>query len=407
MKLAVIVTEFPKTTETFILRDLMVFLELGVDLRIYHLTPWREDQILHDFARPLARRARHIPLFGAEAAGAAARHPRLAARLSGTIARHQGRDGGIAAKSLALLPAALRLGEELRDWGADHVHAEFAGHPATAAWIANQVAGVPYSISCRAHDIFRSQRLLAQKFAGAAAIRTVSDFGRRFLEERVPGVPAERIEVIHSSVDVRAIDAEPVRRDGPFRILYVGSLQPRKGVNVLLEALKGMNCADWTLQIAGDGPDRAALERQVREAGMGVRVCFLGQQSFARIEQLYREASVCVAPSIIGPGGRTEGIPNVMIEALAHRRPAISTNVSGIPELIRPGQTGWLTEPGDVAGLRAALEDVRSDPARADRLALQGRAHVEAHFDLRVNAWRQLEIFQQHRAPRGPLAAAA
>ena len=103
MKLAVIVTEFPKTTETFILRDLMTFLDAGVDLRIYHLTPWRRDQILHDFAAPLAARARHIPLFGRESRGAAWRQRSLARTLTGRILRHQAWDGKIAAKSLALM----------------------------------------------------------------------------------------------------------------------------------------------------------------------------------------------------------------------------------------------------------------------------------------------------------------
>lgn len=405
MKLAVIVTEFPKTTETFILRDLMVWLNQGVDLRLYHLAPWRTDQILHDFAAPVGLRARHIPLGAPATLAAAGRHPGLAARLSAAIARHQGRDAKMAAKSLALLPAALKLGEELRDWGATHVHAEFAGHPATAAWIAHHVSCVPYSISCRAHDIFRSQRLLAQKFARASAIRTVSHFGRRFLAERVAGLDPARIEVIHSSIDAGAIPVLPPRQAQGFPILYVGSLQARKGVPVLIDAVAGLDRPGWRLDIAGDGPDRAELEAQVRRLGLQDRVRFLGQQSYAGIEALYRDAAVCVAPSIIGPGGRTEGIPNVMIEALAHGRPAISTEVSGIPELIRHRETGWLTRPGDAEGLRAALREVHDDPEAARAIAAEGRRLVEAEFDLTRNATRQLELFGAAAAPAGRRAA--
>ncbi|WP_144023271.1 glycosyltransferase, partial [Brevirhabdus pacifica] len=260
MKLAVFVTEFPKTTETFILRDLMVFLEAGVDLRIYHLAPWRKDQILHGFAAPLAGRARHLGLGSGAAVAGVLRHPLTAAWMAARILRHQGAEPVMAAKSLALLPAALGIAEELREWGADHVHAEFAGHPATAAWIVNAAIGVPYSVSCRAHDIFRSQRLLAQKFAAASAVRSVSEFTRVFLARKVAGVGEADIDVIHSSVDVAAIPAlPPAPRNGTFRVLYVGALQQRKGVDVLLSALAGLD-GDWRLDLAGDGPERARLE---------------------------------------------------------------------------------------------------------------------------------------------------
>lgn len=404
MKLAVIVTEFPKTTETFILRDLMEFIQQGVDLRIYHLAPWRRDQILHEFAAPLADHARHIPLATPFTLAAIARHPVAATRLLGQIGYFQGRDSKIAAKSLAILAASLKLGEELKDWGVDHIHAEFAGHPATSAWMAHQVCKAPYSISCRAHDIFRSQRLLAQKFASASAVRTVSDYARHFLQKRVDGVMAADLEVIHSSVDVSNIQATPRQTDGSFRILYVGSLQPRKGVDVLLNALAQFDRPVWSLDIAGTGPDRGKLEALSARLGLADRVNFLGQRSFDDISALYHRASVCVAPSVIGPNGRTEGIPNVMIEALAYLRPAISTNVSGIPELIRPGETGWLTEPGDAEGLAVALREVFDNPEWAERLARQGRTLVEREFDLQVNARRQLDMFSRPQRRSAPTA---
>lgn len=402
MKLAVFVTEFPKTTETFILRDLMVFLEAGVDLRIYHLAPWRKDQILHGFAAPLAGRARHLGLGSGAAVAGVLRHPLTTAGMVARILRHQGAEPVMAAKSLALLPAALGIAEELREWGADHVHAEFAGHPATAAWIVNAAIGIPYSVSCRAHDIFRSQRLLAQKFAAASAVRSVSEFTRAFLARKVAGVGEVDIDVIHSSVDVGAIPAlPPAPRNGTFRVLYVGALQQRKGVDVLLSALAGLD-GDWRLDLAGDGPERARLEALTRDLGLEARVAFLGARPFEEISGLIEAAHVCVAPSVIGPKGRTEGIPNVMIEALAHQRPAISTRVSGIPELIRDGETGLMTEPGDIDALRRALVEVRDDPDAAHALAVAGRAHVAAEFDLRRNAARQLEMFTR----TGPLKAA-
>ena len=396
-KLAVIVTEFPKSTETFIYRDLVTFLEAGVEVRLYHVAPYRGAQPLHGFAAPLKERAVDLGFFQPGASlRAFARRP---AGMVRTVARMLWTFRGepkFALKSLALLPKSLAIAEDARAWGASHVHAEFALHPATAAWLGRRAGGLPYSVSCRAHDIFRTQALLAEKLGEAAAVRTVSDYGRRFLRDHVRGMAAHDIHVIHSSVDVgRIASVEDPPSNTPFDILYVGALEPKKGVNHLLDALviAGERLGDWRCTLIGHGPDAERLRARAVELGLGERVVFEGAQPFERVAEAYRTASVCVAPSVIGPSGRQEGIPNVMIEALAYQRPAITTNISGIPELIRDGDTGLLVPPGDAAALAAALLKVRDDPAAALAMARRGRAHVEAAFDLAVNARRQLALF--------------
>ncbi|MEM1398421.1 MAG: glycosyltransferase family 4 protein, partial [Pseudomonadota bacterium] len=287
----------------------------------------------------------------------------------------------------------------------DHIHAEFAGHPATAAWVISRATGLPYSVSCRAHDIFRTQRLLAQKLGEAAFVRTISEFGKRFLQERVPSVPASRYQVIHSSVDPASIPALDPPATDPFHIVYVGSLEAKKGVGILLRALKDLPFDKWHCSIGGGGPDRTGLEVQTNELGLSDKVRFLGPLDIAGVMDLYAGASVVVAPSIIGPGGRAEGIPNVMIEALACQRPAISTAISGIPELIETGRTGLLVEPGSPEQLAEAITQIHGDPAKAFEMAAAGRAKVEAEFSLPVNTRRQLDLFAQHSANRPAEAA--
>ncbi|WP_294352740.1 glycosyltransferase family 4 protein [uncultured Sphingomonas sp.] len=397
MKLAVIVTEFPKSTETFIYRDLIKFIEAGVDLRLYHVAPYRHAQPLHGFAAPLKERAVDIG-FAQPAAvlHALLRHPR---RLLGGITRMLWAyrlEPKIAAKSLALVPKALAIDSHARAWGATHVHAEFAGHPATTAWIAHLAGGLPYSVSCRAHDVFRTQALLAEKLGDAQVVRTVSEFGRDFLRARIRGMATRDIHVIHSSVDVsRIVAVEQVPATDPFRILYVGALEPKKGVAHLLDALvlAGADLGEWRCDLIGHGPDADALRARAAALGLGDRVRFHGAQPFEVVAEAYRTASVCVAPSVIGPNGRQEGIPNVMIEALAYQRPAITTAISGIPELIRDGETGLLVPPGDAAALAAALQRVHANPLAALAMARRGRAHVVAEFDLEKNTRRQLALF--------------
>lgn len=397
MKIAVIVTEFPKSTETFIYRDLMKFIELGHEVRLYHVAAWRKSQTLHGFAEPLRARVRSIPLLGRESATAfvagLVRRPLTLAAIVKRILTAYAPLPRIAAKSLALLPKALAIAADAKRWGADHVHAEFAGHPATTAWIGRRMGGLPYSVSCRAHDIFRTQRLLDAKLSEAGGIRTVSEFGAAFLHRTVPAIAERPIQVIHSSVDTaRIAPVETVPSTDPFRILYVGALEPKKGVEYLLEALAavGDRLGNWQLDLIGSGPSADALKAQA--APLGDRVRFRGMQPFEVVSESYRTASVCVAPSVIGPSGRQEGIPNVMIEALAYQRPAITTAISGIPELIRDGETGLLVPQRDSAALGQALLRVFSDPAAALEMARRGRRHVEQEFDLTANASRQLAM---------------
>ena len=396
MKLAILVTEYPKTTETFILRDVMTFLNAGADVRLYHLAPYRHGEILHDFAAPTRALALHHGFAGRRALGGLARHLSAGASRAAAIIRAQAAEPLLMAKSLALVPAASAIADDLVAWGADHVHAEFAGHPATAAWIIHKLTGLPYSVSCRAHDIFRTQRLLKEKLGDAAFVRTVSHYARNFLGDRVPGLDMSRVEVIHSSVDLDVLPPLGPPPTEPFHILYVGSLQIRKGVDILLHALARLDVGPWVCTLAGGGPERARLEALAKSLGLDDRVRFLGNLGFDAITKLYAKASVVVAPSIIGPKGRTEGIPNVMIEALAFQRPAISTNISGIPELIRDGVTGRLIAPGSVDALSTALQEIHADPAGAYRMAVAGRAHVQDEFSLQVNALRQLRLFELH-----------
>ena len=394
-KLAVIVTEYPKSTETFIYRDLVAFHEAGCEVVLYHLAPYRRDQPLHGFAAPTREWVREIGFIQPAATARALARPAFVAALALMTAAYA-RHPKILAKSLALVPKALAIAEDAKTQGCTHVHAEFAGHPATAAWLGARAGGLPYSVSCRAHDIFRTQALLAEKLGEAKAVRTVSGFGARFLKERVAGMADRDLHVIHSSVLVaRIAPVETVPATDPFRILYVGALEPKKGVEHLLAALAqvGGGLGDWRLDAIGQGPSADALKTQATSLGLAPRVTFHGAKPFEEVAAAYGQASVCVAPSVIGPNGRQEGIPNVMIEALAYQRPAITTAISGIPELIEDGVTGLLVRQADAAALGEALLRVHRDPQAALAMAKRGRAHVEREFDLAVNARRQLELF--------------
>lgn len=402
MKLAIIVTEYPKTTETFILRDILAFVEKGADVRIYHLSSYRKNEILHDFAKPTKALAHHKSIISGQSFWQTLRNfPKLVS-LWATIIRVQSPEPVIMAKSLGISIGATSIAKELKEWGAEHVHAEFAGHPATAAWVIHRLTNIPYSVSCRGHDVYRTQRLLAEKFAPAVMVRSVSNYTKNFIAERVNGFDKTKLRVIHSSVDISGIPKlGPTAGDG-FNILYVGSLHIRKGIDILLNALLKLPDADWTCRIIGDGPERENLESLCQSLGLAKRVTFEGKQRFDYVTAAYEWAHVVAAPSVFGPNGRAEGIPNVMIEALAHQRPAIATRMAGIPELIEDQVTGLLVEPNDVDGLASALMNVKSDYPAAYHRAVEGRKFVKSAFDLQTNAQHQLDVFSTNQVGVAP-----
>jgi glycosyltransferase involved in cell wall biosynthesis len=303
------------------------------------------------------------------------------------------------------LPKIAALAEDARAWKADHIHAAFAGHPATAAWIIGRLTGIPYSVSCHAHDIFASQALLDRKLAEAAFVRTISDFNRGFLLAKVAGLQPDRIKIIRCGMDLATLPPlpPPSNHEG-LRILFVGRLVPQKGLDVLLEALADPAAnPDWRLEVIGDGPDAGSLREQASAAGLGQRVNWRGNCRFEEVARAYSETDVVVSPSVIGPNGRTEGIPNVLMEALACTRPVIATRLTGVPELVIDGETGLLVPPADPAALVAALRTVEANPEAAARMAASGRRIVERHYDLRRTAAAQYASFEACRPMVGQI----
>ena len=404
MRLGIIVTEFPKTTETFILRDLVEFHRLGHDIRIYHLTRFRKGEVVHDFARHALSWARSMPYFFGRKVLAATLSallfkPKQTFKIIRDLLRGFCKEPVWLAKSLLLVPKSCAIADELNEWQVDHVHAEFATHPATTAWIVRRLTGIPYSVSCHAHDIFLTLAMLRWKMGEASFVRSISKFNRDYLLRHIPELKDTPIEIIHVGVDTAKTPVlEPPRSD-TLRILYVGSLEIRKGVKYLLNALALLDKTDirWECHILGGGPESVALEHLSKESKLTDMVTFYGPQPFEEVAKQLPKASVMVVPSIIGPGGRTEGIPTVLVEALSHQRPVIATRVSGVPELVIEGDTGWLVEPKDEHSIFKALKAVAESPEEAHRRARNGRIKVEKEFDLHNIVAAQLQQFARYR----------
>jgi len=389
---AVLLSRFPRVTETFILREVIEMERQGQPVVLVPLLRESPD-VVHDEARPWIERALYTPFMSASILAANIRmlRQRPLPYLS-TVARVT--VGALASphvlvRTLALFPKAVYLAERLERDGIRHVHAHFATHPTTAALIIASLTGMTFSCTAHAHDIFVRRRLLGRKLRQASFVRTISAFNRTFLLERYRQLPPSKVHVIHAGIDPARYAPGPqgsVRVDdgSPPTILCVASLQPYKGIPVLIEACRWLRDRGpaFRCDIAGDGWLRPQLERQIAKAGLATTVRLLGHRRQDEVAELMRRASLFVLPSVVARDGQMEGIPVSLMEAMASELPVVASSLSGIPELVEDGDSGYLVQPGNAVQLAAAIERLLRDPALAQRMGTCGRRTVERQFRL-------------------------
>ncbi|WP_017719099.1 glycosyltransferase family 4 protein [Kamptonema formosum] len=293
-------------------------------------------------------------------------------------------DRGVALH-LAYLAEACVLLRWLSDAGADHLHAHFGTNSAAVAMLVTELGGPPYSFTVHGPEEFDRPQLLAlrEKVERASFAVTVSEFGRSQLYRWCNYKDWSKIHIIHCGADEQFLAAPHTPVPVEPRLVSVGRLDVQKGYPILLEAASRLAAQGLPFQLVlvGDGPMRAELEAQIARLGLQKRVEILGWASGERVRQEILAARAMVLPSL------AEGLPVVLMEALALGRPAISTCVAGIPELIEPGVSGWLVPAGSVEALADAMSAACCEPVEkleqmgkrgAERVAKQHNAAVEA-----------------------------
>jgi len=260
---------------------------------------------------------------------------------------------------------------------ADLVHTHFGWVAATATWAAARVTGRPYSVVVHAFELH--DRAVLDRFTGvplreAQQVFTISDRDRVLVAQRW-GISAD---VLRMGVDDAWLEAPavPLADREPWTIVAVGSLVPKKGHAVLVDAL-ARAAHPWRLDIVGEGPERAVLEARIAARDLGDRVRLLGSCSEAEARDRVGRAALVALACAIAPDGDRDGIPVALMEAMALGTPVVSTRVGGIPELVE--HAGILVEPDDPAALAAALDSL-ADPALRDSVGARGRSVVAGGF---------------------------
>lgn len=379
MRIAYLVNQYPKVSHTFIRREIHALEARGVTvLRFAARTVPGElvdPQDIAELARTRALLDAGVPAFvGALLHTLATRPRRLAGALRMALALGARSERGRLRHLIYLVEACL-LRRWLADARIDHVHVHFGTNSAAVALLTQQLGGPGYSLTVHGPEEFDmpSSLSLATKLAHARFVVAISSFCRSQLFRWADPSVWRRVVEVHCALDGGYFTTPPVPVPAAPRFVCVGRLAPEKGQLLLLQAVARVRARGiaLALTLAGDGPDRAALEAEIARLGLGDAVEITGWVDNARVRELVLGARALVLASF------AEGLPVVIMEALALRRPVIATYVAGIPELVLPGDSGWLVPPGDVGALADALADAAQRPPEA-LTAMGERGHRRA-----------------------------
>ena len=297
-------------------------------------------------------------------------------------------------KAAGYLAEAIILLHHLRKHQIPHVHEHFANPSALVAMLCKKYGGVSYSVSVHGPDIFYQvdSALLADKVEEAAFVRCISHYCRSQIMRIIPFAQWQDAHIVRCGVNPEVFVPRPEPANDIPQLLCVGRLCPAKGQHILLEACRIMKEQGISFQMTfvGDGPDRKTLEELQAELKLTDCVHFTGALGQDKVRDAYRKADIFVLPSF------AEGVPVVLMEAMAMEIPVLSTRITGIPELIEHGECGLLATPGDVHDLVLQLRCLLEDRSLGHRLGKSGRKKVAAMYNQHENNKGLAKLFDRY-----------
>jgi glycosyltransferase involved in cell wall biosynthesis len=416
---AYVLKGYPRMSELFIASEIYRLERLGVPLRLYVIKPADEAR-QHGIVARIKSRPEYLPATSSLTKTPLRRW--LALHLKDflpslrSVARR--RPAGVARAAAAAFAQAVRARRSFLSWPrkvylkeflqaamvADgvlragdvrHLHAHFCHGATTVAWLASMMTGLPFSFTAHAKDIYceslNPSGLLRRKMRAARFVVTCTDANR----EHLLGVePNARVRCVYHGLNAEFTEllggtdgaALPSLKTGAprLRALGVGRLVEKKGFDVMVEACGILRRRDVPFEavIVGEhGEHEAEIRRRIEALGLGDSVRLAGPMEQTRLFEEYRSAGVFCLPCRVLDNGDRDGIPNVLMEAMACGLPVVTTPVSGIPEIIRDGFNGRLVPPDDPAALADALLRIDADQQFAQSLSAQARATVRERFD--------------------------
>jgi glycosyltransferase involved in cell wall biosynthesis len=399
-RLAYLMSEYPAVATVFMMREIRKLRALEFDINVASINSTGRDPA--DLAIEEREEAR-ATFYVKEQGVVAALRAHLAFFLTRPIhyvlgmlfaLRLGGSDIVRLFYSVLYFSEALILGRWIESRRLKHLHVHFANPAATVGLIASRMFGLGFSMTVHGPEEFYdvTGHVLAQKIAGASFVCCIGHFTRSQLMKLSSPDQWGKLEFVPCGVDTNLFNSRGFRaRPNPFEVLCVGRLAPAKGHHTLLRAMERLvkRGREVRLRLVGDGPARASLELAVRKLDLSAHVIFEGIVNQDKIRDLYAVGDAFVLPSF------AEGVPGVLMEAMAMEIACVATYVGGVPELIRPEVDGIVVPASDDRALAEAIERLIDDPQLRRRFGLAGRQRVIRYYDLDRNVARLAQVFDR------------
>jgi colanic acid/amylovoran biosynthesis glycosyltransferase len=392
MRVGYVLKRYPRYSETFIVNEILAHEAAGLEIEIFSLRPPEETHFQDAIARVRAP-VNYLSAEGLKALDFWRALEEASEVLPGLWSTLEAARG----EAVRDVYQAVRLAREVHLKGIHHLHAHFATSATTVGRLAARFAAVPYTFTAHAKDIFHDSvqpNDLRRKLHDAAAVITVSDYNVEYLRQ-IYGPAAARVQRIYNGLDLERFPYE-APHDRPPRIVSVGRLVEKKGFTDLIAActiLAKRGC-HFSCQIIGTGELEANLRAQIEQLGLQTKVQLLGPRPQSEVIKYVQNAAVFTAPCVVGTDGNRDGLPTALLESMALGTPCVATDVTGIPEVLRDGETGLLVPQHHPAALAIAIERLLADPVLRVRLAVGARCLLEAEFNIYRNSAYLREGFQ-------------
>lgn len=370
-----VLKRFPRLSETFVLHELLALERRGIRVTVFAMGRPHET-VSHRALTSLAAEVRYAP--------------------------RPATDGALSSRTA---PWGRWVAHEAEMRGVDHLHAHFATTATEVAWAAHDTCGIPFSFTAHAKDIYHESvdaGWLARAIDASAFTVTVSEFNRRHLAALAGPGAAARVHRIYNGVDLDAFPFVGGAARVADTVLGVGRFVEKKGFADLVEALALLRDRGRLvrLTLVGDGEQAADLRALASARGLGDLVDFTGPLPQDDVRRLMQTRAVFALPCVVGADGNRDGLPTVILEAMASGLPVVSTDVTGVPEMIADGVTGRIVGQRRPRCLAGAIETLLDAPGAATALARRARARVEATFRLDANVAQLARLFEAAAATR-------
>jgi colanic acid/amylovoran biosynthesis glycosyltransferase len=396
LKIAYFVNQYPKVSHTFIRREILALERRGFEVQRVALRGWdtpvpdEEDRTERDRTRYVLRNGAYALVL--PAVRCLLKSPvRFFAAVALAMKMSRASRERSMAYHLAYLAEACVVLSWVKAFGARHVHAHFGTNSAEVAMLTRALGGPPFSFTVHGPDEFLQPMGLPEKIRRSAFAVAISSYGRSQLYLRLPHRDWPKVHVVHCGLENTFFDMAPVPVPDTPRFVCVGRLSEEKGQMLLLEAVARVAARHIPVELVlvGDGPLRGGLEKLIEKYRLGAHVRITGWISNRQVREEIVRARALVLPSF------SEGLPVVIMEAMALRRPVLTTFIAGIPELVHSGENGWLFPAGSLDDLTDALEACLATTIdELQKLGDAGYGRVIARHSIDVEAGKLAEIFR-------------